>query len=1144
MQSCQSGHFIPVIAACMSTLSVDVKFRWHPVWIISTTICVGDETDCPGTSTSPGTTTRPPPTEETTPEPAPVIPDPVPEPPPAPPAPAPPRSSDRAALVALYNGTGGARWINNLQSRETWQIGNSNSDIDDWYGVATHENGRVKYLRLEFDNNLHGSLPSLLGNLTQALVLSISGNERDGRSLQGVRGSIPEELGNLTALQGLYLHDNELSGGIPEALGNLTALQELYLRDNQLSGGIPQALGNLAELDALDLSGNRLSGNIPAALGNLANLRDLDLSGNRLEGEIPAALVNLTDLESLFLSGGSNDFTGCIPSRLRRVDDHDLDQLGIPFCDVALGGLAVSPGELDEPFDGTRAAFAATVYQSRITITPSAVESGSFEILDDDGNPIVDADTVALGHQVDLTSDDESIRVRLVSSDGRRRRTYTLNLTVERPTAPGAPTIGAVTARGASLLVPWSAATGSSASAATAYNLRHIRSDATDKADANRMVSTVSASPDSRAMSYWLQDLEPDTSYDLEVQAVNDAGASPWSASATATTGAAISVSSVRCSPSRPVQGATVSCTPTVVGGVRSDDSYAWRASGSSTETGSAHTFTTSWDSTGAKRVAVEVCSAGHCAGKEGRVIVVDPNPNLVWDYVRPPAEIALGESIDLQFGITKKSWVGGPGGISVSFPSLTAPGASGDASSYQSQQGTVATVSYTGGNQQVVYSGSGGDAIENSDGARSRPQHLLVATDNSRWRSSWFWPLNQRTLKLRVTPKQAGEFRILYRFWLCTDDRQNCARRPLQDSENVPAIDQQDWAAFQFTVNVVLPAVIESITCTPNPASVGDTVVCSPVLSGGTPSAYAWNAGNALAGGSTFEGSDATFSTAWNYAGRHRVSLEVCNVSGCAASEQFVTVSGGTTTTADPDPSQLPAPLEGDDGGRVLYSGPASGKAHSQYTPTDTMLQVKVLPTSPVPTLQITIYDQDCFAAGAAPYISPGAIVLALPDDAWVDHGRIATEMYMAGSWAPYTEQTEAALLAVQSALSAAHQAASTAVGLAPAVGMAPGPALTASDHLALGLGGESNPPVVEIFRETHANCVSQVTLPWLAWAGQTKGVRVSVPLSMPADSYVSLAAAFTAAEPDAAGGKEPSLVQAHDLLDTGDDAPGCEAP
>ena len=409
VHSCQSGHFIPVIAACMATLSLDVKFLWHPVWVISTTICVGDESDCPGTSPGTGTTTTtPPPTEGTTPEPAPVTPVPPPEPPPVP---APPSSSDRAALIALYNDTGGARWINNLQERETWQVDDSGSDLDDWYQVSAHDRGpaqgRVKYLVLEFDNNLHGTLPSLLGNLTEALVLSIKGNERDGRSLPGLRGSIPGEL------------------------GNLTALQELYLSNNELTGGIPEVLGNLSELDALDLSDNRLSGNIPAALGNLTLLRDLNLSGNRLEGEIPAALANLTDLESLHLSGGSNSFTGCIPSGLRRVDDHDLDELGIPFCDVALGGLTVSPGQLDQPFDSTQTSFSATVYLSRITVAPTAVERGSFDILDDEGNLIADADTDASGHQVDLSSDDETIQVRLVSRDGRHRRPYTLNLTVE-----------------------------------------------------------------------------------------------------------------------------------------------------------------------------------------------------------------------------------------------------------------------------------------------------------------------------------------------------------------------------------------------------------------------------------------------------------------------------------------------------------------------------------------------------------------------------------------------------------------------------------------------------------------------------------------------------------------------------------------
>ena len=1140
VQSCQSGHFVPAVAGCMATLSLDVKFLWHPVSTISRTICVGDESDCPGTATSPGTTTTtPPPTEGTTPEPAPVTPVPVPEPPPAP---APPSSSDRAALIALYNSAGGARWISTLQERQIWQVDDFGSDLDGWYGVGTHDNGRVRGLILDFYHNLHGTLPLRLGNLTEALSLFINGNERNGRSRPGLHGSIPGELGNLTKLQDLHLSNNELTGAIPAALGNLSELGDLNLSGNRLEGEIPASLGNLNYLAYLELQNNRLEGEIPPALGNLTDLVELDLSGNRLEGEIPAALANLTDLDSLHLSGGSNSFTGCIPSGLRRVDDHDLDELDIPFCDVALSGLTVSPGQLDEPFDSRQVSFPATVYQSRITVAPAPLESGSFDILDDGDNLIADADTIAAGHQVDLSSDDETIRVRVTSGNGRNSATYTLDLAVEESSAPGAPTIGAVTAQGASLLVPWSAATGPGAFAATSYNLRHIRTDAVDKADANWTLSTVSASSGSGATSYRLQDLEPQTAYDLQLQAVNSAGASPWSASARATSGAAIRISWISCAPARPLPGATVSCRPSITGGGGADNSYAWQADGGSPSTGSTRTFQTSWDSMGPKSVAVEACSAGDCASSQRTVTVADPNPSIIWDNAEPPAEIALGDSIDLWFEIIKLSVSGVPGGISVSFPNLTQRSSTGSPLPYESGMGTVETISFPGGSSGVTYHESGSSpGIQNADGTQGTPRHLTVTAETSSWPRSFSFPTG-RTLRLRATPRETGVFRILYRFWLCTDDEQNCVHRPMQDGENTPATDQQGWAAFELAVNVLAPPVIDSISCTPAPAQASDTVDCSPVLSGSAPSTYAWNAGNALAGGSPHEGTGAAFSTTWDYPGRHRVGLEACNVAGCATAETFVTVRGDTT---DAEPVQLPTALSGEDGGRVLYSGPVSGKAHSQYTTTDTILQVKILPTSPVPTLQITIYDGDGFASGSASYVSPGVVVLALPEDAWVDHARIATEMNVAGFWTPYTKQTEAVLLAVQSALSAAHPAASTTLGLAPAVGMAPGPALTASDHLSLGLGGVSDPPVNEIFGETHANCVSQVTIPWLAWAEQATGVRVSIPLSMYRDAYASLAAAFTAAEKTGAtGGNEPALAQLHDLLATGADSPECMAP
>ena len=159
------------------------------------------------------------------------------------------------------------------------------------------------------------------------------------------------------------------------------------------------------------------------------------------------------------------------------------------------------------------------------------------------------------------------------------------------------------------------------------------------------------------------------------------------------------------------------------------------------------------------------------------------------------------------------------------------------------------------------------------------------------------------------------------------------------------------------------------------------------------------------------------------------------------------------------------------------------------------------------------------------------------------MDHGGVATEIYAGGSWIDYSPEMQTVMLALVRSLSASNRATTTARGLAPAVGTAPGPALTVADHLALGLGGVDDPPVDEIFGEAFANCVSQLAVPWLTWATGTIGVRVSVPIAMPADAYASLAAAFTAAEPGDTDG-EPALVQLHDLLDTGNTAPTCQPP
>ena len=199
-------------------------------------------------------------------------------------------------------------------------------------------------------NDLSGSIPPELGNLTNLDMLSLSGNALTGSippelgdltnltSLwlhnNYLSGPIPTELGDLTNLEGLLLGINGLSGPIPPELGNLTNLTSLRLQRNGLSGSIPPELGNLVDLWSLYLHGNELSGSIPTELGNLTKLVFFNLSDNELSGSIPDKLGNLTNLAELDLSG--NDLSGCIPFRLTNVLAGQ--SLGLSACCIGSGG--------------------------------------------------------------------------------------------------------------------------------------------------------------------------------------------------------------------------------------------------------------------------------------------------------------------------------------------------------------------------------------------------------------------------------------------------------------------------------------------------------------------------------------------------------------------------------------------------------------------------------------------------------------------------------------------------------------------------------------------------------------------------------------------------------------------------------------
>ena len=293
--------------------------------------------------------------------------------------------SDKQALIALYNATDGPNWNVN----HGWL---SDEPLDTWFGVIVSE-GRVRQLVLNAnqltgsipaelgnlthlalvtlaENQLTGPVPSELGNLTDLILLDLRNNQltggipaelgslfnltslvlsenrrwdfESGSYKGGLEGSIPAELGNLAALESLDLYNNQLTGAIPAELGDLANLTYLSLGFNQLTGSIPATLAGLASLESLNLLDNRLSGAIPAELGSLANLESLSLARNQLTGPIPAALGNLANLYHLHLSG--NQLTGTIPAELGSLAnlwslDLYTNQLTGPIP-AALGRLA------------------------------------------------------------------------------------------------------------------------------------------------------------------------------------------------------------------------------------------------------------------------------------------------------------------------------------------------------------------------------------------------------------------------------------------------------------------------------------------------------------------------------------------------------------------------------------------------------------------------------------------------------------------------------------------------------------------------------------------------------------------------------------------------------------------------------------
>ena len=223
-------------------------------------------------------------------------------------------------------------------------------------------------------SGIDGSLPLEIGNMSNLVRLSLSGNNLNGsipstiKGLQKLQcldfdnnrlqGSIVDELCEIRSLSDLYLSNNKLFGVLPTCLGNMTSLRKLHMGFNRLTSEIPSSFWSLEDILELNLSSNALIGNLPLEISEFRAILLLDLSENQFSSNIPEIMGLLTTLQTLNLS--HNKLNGTIPISLGEM-------LSLKFLDLSHNLLTgVIPKSLESLADLQSINFSYNMLQGEI----------------------------------------------------------------------------------------------------------------------------------------------------------------------------------------------------------------------------------------------------------------------------------------------------------------------------------------------------------------------------------------------------------------------------------------------------------------------------------------------------------------------------------------------------------------------------------------------------------------------------------------------------------------------------------------------------------------------------------------------------------------------------------------------------------
>jgi len=171
-------------------------------------------------------------------------------------------------LVDLYTNTNGAAWTDN----SGWITASTAScDPCTWYGITCDNQNNVIGIDL-FNNNLVGTVPTSIGELTKLRTLKLMNND--------LTGTFPDIWTELTALEFIDLSNNGFTGSMPLSLSSLIKLNTLYIENNNMDGPLLPEIADLPLINVYWTKNNDFSGCYPDSYTELCDIASTKFTNN------------------------------------------------------------------------------------------------------------------------------------------------------------------------------------------------------------------------------------------------------------------------------------------------------------------------------------------------------------------------------------------------------------------------------------------------------------------------------------------------------------------------------------------------------------------------------------------------------------------------------------------------------------------------------------------------------------------------------------------------------------------------------------------------------------------------------------------------------------------------------------------------